>query len=60
MVRTNEGEYLGLNLAQADDEALLHALAAHPTLLQRPLVVYLDRALIARPPELLNDFLQPA
>ncbi|MGH8809471.1 MAG: arsenate reductase (glutaredoxin) [Noviherbaspirillum sp.] len=57
MVRTNEDEYLSLNLAQADDDALLRALAAHPKLLQRPLVVYQERALIARPPELLSDFL---
>jgi arsenate reductase len=60
MVRCNEDEYLSLNLAQADDDALLHALAAYPKLLQRPLVVFQERALIARPPELLNNFLQPA
>jgi arsenate reductase len=57
MVRDNEPEYAALNLAQADDAALLEALAAHPKLLQRPVVVYRERAVIARPPQLLNALL---
>lgn len=60
MMRNNEDEYAELELASADDAALLNALAAHPKLLQRPVVVYHDRALIARPPQLLLDFLQQA
>lgn len=58
MVRSSEPEYEALGLAQADDDALLEALATHPKLLQRPIVVADDRALIARPPELLQAFLQ--
>lgn len=58
MVRSNEEEYAALDLAQGDDAALLRALAAHPKLLQRPIVVYRGRAAIGRPPELLNDFLR--
>jgi arsenate reductase len=58
MVRDNEPEYGDLQLAQADDAALLQAVAAHPKLLQRPVVVYRGRALIGRPPELLEDWLQ--
>lgn len=57
MVRTNENEFGALGLEGASDEALLEALAAHPQLLQRPIVVEGDRALIARPPELLLAFL---
>lgn len=57
MVRTNEEEYAALNLASADDERLLNALAEHPSLLQRPIVAYREGALIARPPELLRDWL---
>ena len=60
MVRSGEDEYAALGLASADDSALLDALATHPKLLQRPVVVYRDRALIARPPELLHDFLAQA
>lgn len=60
MVRSGEDEYVALELASADDEALLDALAAYPKLLQRPVVVYRDRALIARPPEVLHDFLTQA
>ena len=58
MVRTNEEEYAALNLALADDAALLAALANHPRLLQRPVVVFGERALIARPPELLPAWLE--
>lgn len=54
MVRDNEPEYAELGLAQADDAALLAALASHPKLLQRPIVVYRKRAVIARPPQLLS------
>lgn len=55
MLRDNEPEYAALGLAQADDAALLAALAAHPKLLQRPIVVYQKRAVIARPPQLLDQ-----
>lgn len=58
MVRENEDEYAAMGLAQAGDHALLHALADCPKLLQRPIVAYRDKAIIARPPHLLNDFLR--
>jgi arsenate reductase len=57
MVRTGEASYAELGLAQADDADLLAAIAAHPILLQRPIVVYRGRALIARPPADLDAFL---
>ncbi|HVL76691.1 MAG TPA: arsenate reductase (glutaredoxin) [Noviherbaspirillum sp.] len=56
MVRSSEEAYRALGLQHADDAALLDALATHPELLQRPIVVTGDRALIARPPTLLEDF----
>lgn len=58
MVRDSEAEYAALNLAQADDAALLQALCTHPKLLQRPIVVYAGRAMIGRPAERLHPLLQ--
>lgn len=52
MLRENEEEYASLALSQVDDEALLAAIASHPKLLQRPIVSYLGKAAIGRPPEL--------
>lgn len=52
MTRSTEEEFATLALEQADDLALLRAIAAHPKLLQRPIVVYGKRAVIGRPPEL--------
>jgi len=60
MVRDNEAEYHALNLASADDAALLAAIADHPRLLQRPIVAFRGKALIGRPPERLAALLQAA
>lgn len=57
MVRDNEDEYKELQLDKADDARLLDALASHPKLLQRPVVVFGQRAVIARPPELVQAIL---
>lgn len=57
LVRTNEEEYKAQRLDQADEHGLLQAVAATPKLLQRPIVVVNERAIIARPPELLDTFL---
>ncbi|HYD95027.1 MAG TPA: arsenate reductase (glutaredoxin) [Noviherbaspirillum sp.] len=55
MVRSNEEEYAALQLTQADEAGLLHALASHPKLLQRPIVVRDSRGVIARPPERVRE-----
>jgi arsenate reductase (glutaredoxin) len=54
LLRTGEDEYqaLGLGDPGLSEQDLLRAIAAHPRLLQRPIVVYGQRALVARPPEL--------
>jgi len=57
MVRDTETEFAELGLDKADDAALLAAVARCPILLQRPIVVYGDRAVIARPPEALAALL---
>jgi arsenate reductase len=58
LVRENEDEYAQLNLADASDDALLKAIAAHPKLLQRPVLVRNGRAIIGRTPEALDAFLK--
>ncbi|MET0517577.1 MAG: arsenate reductase (glutaredoxin) [Burkholderiaceae bacterium] len=54
LLRSGEPAYEALGLAdeRLDEASLLAALANHPALLQRPIVVNGERALIARPPEL--------
>lgn len=53
MIRNTEAEYKELNLADPTltDAQLYDALAKHPILLQRPIVVRNGRAVIGRPPE---------
>lgn len=58
MVRDNEEVFTSLQLEHADDAALLQALAAHPKLLQRPIVRFHDRAVIARPVERVGKILR--
>lgn len=57
ITRTGEPRYRELGLAGADRDTLLDALAANPVLIERPIVVVGDRAVVARPPELLLDLL---
>jgi arsenate reductase (glutaredoxin) len=57
ITRTREPLYRELGLAEADRDALLDALAAHPILIERPIVVRGGRAVVARPPERLLELL---
>ncbi|GAA2544685.1 arsenate reductase (glutaredoxin) [Pseudonocardia hydrocarbonoxydans] len=57
IVRTGEAAYRELGLAGADRDTLLDALAAHPSLIERPIVVDGDRAVLARPPERVHELL---
>lgn len=59
MMRTGESLYSELGLEDASSEELLDAVTAHPILLERPIFVSGDRAVIARPPERLLQLLEP-
>lgn len=60
MMRTQEPLYAELGLDAADDDALIDAMAQYPELIERPIVIRDDRAIVARPPELLLSLLDPA
>lgn len=60
MLRDNEEPYNTLDLARADltDEQAYEAIATHPILLQRPIVVYNGKAAIGRPPESVHELFE--
>jgi arsenate reductase len=49
--------YTELGLENATPDQLLDAITTHPILLERPIFVVGDRAVIARPPERLLELL---
>ncbi|MDD0974522.1 arsenate reductase (glutaredoxin) [Pseudomonas fontis] len=53
LLRTGEDEYKSLELANLalSDEQLIAAMVAHPKLIERPILVAGDKAVIGRPPE---------
>lgn len=59
LLRTGEEEYKALNLADTrlSDEQLIAAMAAHPKLIERPILVVGDKAVIGRPPESVLEIL---
>lgn len=57
MMRTGETLYRELGLADAGRDKLLDAMAANPILIERPIVIVGDRAVVARPPEKLHELL---
>jgi arsenate reductase len=57
IARTGEAVYKELGLAGADREALLDAMVANPILIERPIVIRGERAVVGRPPENVLDLL---
>ena len=57
MMRTGEAVYAELGLAAADRERLVEAMTEHPILIERPIVIRGERAVIARPPEKVLELL---
>ena len=56
-VRKRESLYGELNLAEAGDDELLDAMAAHPILIERPFVVTAKGTRLARPIETVHEIL---
>jgi len=56
-VRKRESLYAELNLADADDDELLNAMAEHPILIERPFVVTPKGTRLARPIDAVREIL---
>lgn len=59
LLRTGEDEYneLGLSDPTLTDQQLLEAMASHPKLIERPILVAGERAVVGRPPEKVLEIL---
>jgi len=58
LMRTKEAIYRELGLKDVtDDAALIAAMAEHPKLIERPVVIRGDRAVVARPAEKIDEIL---
>jgi arsenate reductase len=58
LMRTKEDIYKELNLMdETDDEALIEAMAQNPKLIERPIIIKGNRAIIGRPVEKIAEFL---
>jgi len=59
LMRTKEAIYKELGLKdETDEEKLIEAMVEHPKLIERPIIIKGDKAIIARPPEKVSDFLK--
>lgn len=57
MLRTKESVYKDMKLKDASEETLYNAVPNNPILLERPIVINGNKAIIARPPEKLEEIL---
>lgn len=57
LIRQGEAIYQELSLAGRSEDDLLQAMLDHPILIERPVVVVGQRAIIGRPPESVRDWL---
>jgi arsenate reductase len=57
IARRGEDRWKELGLASATDDEILDAMAANPILIERPIVIRGDRAVVGRPPERVLELL---
>lgn len=59
LLRSGEDEYKALNLGDSSlsEAQLIDAMATHPKLIERPILVAGDKAVIGRPPEKILEIL---
>ncbi|MGX5727284.1 arsenate reductase (glutaredoxin) [Metapseudomonas otitidis] len=59
LLRTGEEEYQSLSLADTglSDDQLIDAMSQHPRLIERPILVVGDKAVVGRPPEKVLEIL---
>ncbi|MGK8704937.1 arsenate reductase (glutaredoxin) [Metapseudomonas otitidis] len=59
LLRTGEEEYQSLGLADTglSDDQLIDAMSQHPRLIERPILVVGDKAVVGRPPEKVLEIL---
>lgn len=57
MMRKGEKTFKDLDLSQATEAEMIAAMAAHPILIERPILIHGSKAVIGRPPEVVLDIL---
>jgi arsenate reductase len=57
LIRKKEALFKELNLKEASEDELLEAMVANPKLIERPIIINKDKAVIARPLEAIENIL---
>ena len=57
LVRTKEKLYKELGLQNASQEEILKAMCEHPRLIERPILIKGDKAIVGRPPERFKELI---
>ena len=57
LIRKNEEDFKKLNLDLNNNEEVIKAITTYPKILQRPIIIHSNKAVIGRPPENILDIL---